>query len=800
MSNPTSADRLQTSPIPLAPLGERGRGSAPLPVPLTPLIGRNAELAALTGLLLEEARLVTLTGPGGVGKTRLALAAAAAVAGQSAFPDGVAFVALASVRDPDLVMPTVARALGVRESPGRPVATTLAAYLCPRRFLLVLDNLEQVLAAGPSLAELLQACPDVRILATSRAPLHVYGEQEFPVHPLAVPAAVQTPFVSDVARNETVALFVQRARAVRPDFELSAENVASVVEICRRLDGLPLAIELAAAKVKLLSPAALQARIERTLSLLVDGPRDQPARLRSMRDAIAWSYDLLNANEQALFQRLSVFVGGFTLEAAADVVAVGELGLDVLSGVAVLVDQSLVRQFDGPDDEPDADAPRFAMLETIREFGLERLEEIGEADLSRRRLAAWCVALAEEAEAELWGPGEAGRWFLRVEADLDNMRAVLSWAIERRDVETGLRLAGALGRFWTVHGLVGEGRRWLDLVLEQGGGPTTPGRATALFWAGMLANVHGDAERAVALGQEALELARSDGNRTDVGEALYLLGRVAQGRGDFAGAAASLEEALAIFRTEGKSTRAAYTLDHLGWIAGRQGDHALAGTRCDEAMALHLQAGDERGVAMPLLILADGAHEQGDLGRAEALFAQALRLLHEFGDPVGVAECLTGLAAVAAEVSQPQRAARLFGAAQAARERSGNATSRVIVSATYAAAEAAARRALGDEGFEAAHAAGRALPPAEAVLEAVGGRTKQATRQPSSPPAAGAALSRRELEVLRLVAEGRADKEIAAALSLSPRTVGRHVGSILAKLGVDSRAAAAALAVRRGLL
>jgi predicted ATPase len=445
--DPLPADRSQPEMTPAV----RDRFVPSVPTPLTSFVGRERELAALTTLARrDDVRLVTLTGPGGVGKTRLALRAADLLA--PAFADGAAVVELASVADPDLVAPAVARALGITDAGERPLAARLAGALRNRSLLLVLDNFEQVVDAAPAVAALLASCRGLKVLATSRAPLRISGEQDVPVPPLGLPEA-SAP-LDRLAEAEAVRLFVARARAADPAFVLTAEDGRAIASICARLDGLPLAIELAAAKTRLLPPSALLARLESRLPLLAGGPREAPARLRTMRDAIAWSHDLLSAEDRALYRRLAVFVGGFTL-AAVEAIAVGLAG-DALVGVEALADQSLVRRI-----EVVAGEPRFAMLETVREFGLERLAESGEHDAVRDAHAAWCLALAEAAAPDLIAGRDLVRWLSRLDAELDNLRAALAW-FDRLGKHTELlRLLAAIEEYWTARPYHAEVRRWL---------------------------------------------------------------------------------------------------------------------------------------------------------------------------------------------------------------------------------------------------------------------------------------------------------------------------------------------------
>jgi predicted ATPase len=489
MADRTPADGRQFQLVPLIPPPDRDRLGVP-PVPLTSFVGREHEIAILTSLLRHGgARLVTLTGPGGVGKTRLALRV---IEEQGAdFADGVAFVSLAPLTDPDLVVATIASIVGVREVRGRSIADLLADALADRRLLLVLDNFEHVVKAAPLVPELLTACPNLVVLATSRTILRVSGEQSFLVSPLKVPGSAETDVAEELGAAETVRLFVDRARATDPSFALNARNVQAIGEICRRLDGLPLAIELAAARICLLPPAAMLARMEHRLPLLTGGPRDAPTRLRTMRDAIAWSHELIAPAEQTLFRRLGVFVGGFTVEAAE---AVADDGGDVFEGIASLVANNLLRQDAGADGGPDPDAswalPRFRMLETVREFALEQLAVSGEVDVIRGRHAAWCLELAEQSEIATWGGPQQVQWLDRLETELPNLRGALGWLEETGDTEATSRLAGELKGCGSTaaiapRGTPGCSARWHeqtnpDRWTRQG--PDGPGQARNVPW------------------------------------------------------------------------------------------------------------------------------------------------------------------------------------------------------------------------------------------------------------------------------------------------------------------------------
>jgi predicted ATPase len=595
-------------------------------------------------LLREETGLVTLTGPGGTGKTRLALQVAADLVDD--FRDGVCFVDLAPIRDPGLVVSAIAQPLGVREAGGEPPLETLKGFLRDQSPLLVLDNFEQVLDAAPTVAALLSAAPRLKVLVTSRTLLRLRGEQEYPVPPLPVPDPRHLPQLATLSHYGAVELFIQRAVNARPEFAVSNENAPAVAEICHRLDGLPLAIELAASRLRLFSPEALLARLGSRLRLLVGGPRDLPARQQTLRDTIAWSYDLLAEPEQSLFRRLSVFAGGWTLEAAEAVCsespdpdATGE----ILALLTALVEQSLVRQGEGGGET------RFGMLETIREFGQERLAQSGEAAAVRRQHAHFFLAVAEAAEGELSGPDQL-LWLDRLEREHDNLRAALTWSIESGAVELGLRLGCALEGFWQARGYQREGRDQLRLLLAlpASAAPGDPrsgrtARARGLSTAGGLTLFHGELETARALYEESLAIWRRLEDWGGIAAALRRLGWMSLGEVDLPTARARVEESLALCREAGDSSGIASALPLLAEICRGEGDHTTARALAEESLALARARGDRRGIMGGLESLGCAAMEQGDVATARRALEESLAVARELGHRRGIAQALTSL-------------------------------------------------------------------------------------------------------------------------------------------------------------
>jgi predicted ATPase/class 3 adenylate cyclase len=732
-----------------------------LPTQLTPFIGREREVTeAATLARRQDVRLVTLTGAGGTGKTRLALQVAAELLDD--FEDGVFFVDVAPITDPHLLVPTIAQTLSVRERPGESLADTLHHYLRDKRDLLVLDNLEQLRDAGPMVTALLTRAASVKALVTSRAPLHLSSEHEYPVSPLAFPDVDVAETLEQLAAYEAVQLFLERAQAVKPEFELTSENGQSVAEICARLDGLPLAIELAAARVRILSPEALLGRLSRRLTLLIGGALDAPARQRTLRDAIDWSYGLLDPAEQRLFAGLSVFLGGCTVEAAEAVCTpAAELDATVFDGIASLVDMSLVRQGDGPGGEP-----RFSMLETIREYALERLERSGKEEVFRQRHADYFTAFAEQAEPEILGADQLA-WIERLEPDRDNFRSALGWLIERRQGERALRLIGSLRRAWVARGYLSETRSWLEAAFVHGAAVPPEVEAKARYGLGRVALVQGDYDQAIPsleestrlfrevseteglvfsladlgflataqgrhedaqrLAEESLAVATAAAKERPVAAALHSLACTKLAAGEYAEARSLFEESLALRRSLGDKRNIANSLSYLGSLALLEEAYNRAAAFLDESLALGRELGNQLLVATTLANQSLVALAAGDTEQAATLGTESLALSHELGDKRTTVECLHVLAGVAAVQGEPLRAALLAGAAESlhAAIKAPPSPAERAVSEPFMSI---ARAAVDDDSFEAAWERGRLMSYEAAVAYALENQDVLATR------------------------------------------------------------------------
>ena len=653
-----------------------------VPVPVSTLVGRDRELAEIRAALGSgEARLLTLTGPGGAGKTRLGIEAANALAGE--LPDGAFFVPLDAIRDPALILPAIAHALAVRESGERPLLESLTERLAGRRVLMLLDNFEQLAESAPLLTEVLEAAPSLTFLVTSRAALRLNGEREYPVETLGP--------------TDAVALFAERAQAADPSFRLTDDNSDAVEEICARLDGLPLALELAAARTKLLPPRAMLERLDERLELLSRGPRDKPARHQALRDTVGWSYELLDPDEQRLFARLAVFSGGCTLESA---VAVCDASLDL---TAALIDHSLLERVDA----------RLRMLETIREYALEQLaEDDGAGDL-RRRHAEYFLKLSESEPVA----GQAA-WLAQLDVEQDNLRAALAWCVETGEAGLGLRLAASLWEFWWVRGHLAEGRRWLDDALVRGVSESPELKARALHAAASLATRQGAYGRAAELSEQSLALWEELGDVSGTARSLLSLGTVAAEQGDHERAISLSERAAELYQESGDQRGHALAVSNLGGIALERGEYAKAASLSEQAYGLFETLEDSEGMAFALVNQGFAALSEHEHERALALLRQALRRLAEleFRDVIGY--CFEGLAAVLAFTGQPGPAARLLGAAEALRENLGVDLA-PAERETHEETAVAIREALGEDEFSAEWRLGRELALDEAIAFAL---------------------------------------------------------------------------------
>jgi non-specific serine/threonine protein kinase len=755
-------------------------------------VGREKELAEVRRLL-EDARLLTLTGAGGCGKTRLALAVAGEVVEE--FEDGAWMVDLAPLADPALVAQAVASTLGVREQQGRSLTATLSDYLSSKKVLLVLDNCEHLIEACAELAEtLLHSCPELRVLATSREALGILGEVAWPVPSLSLPDLRRLPDMGRLPRYESARLFLERAAAVKPDFALTEQNAPAVAQICYRLDGIPLAIELAAARAKVLSVEQIAERLEDSFGLLSAGGRTAMPRHRTLHATMDWSHELLPEEERALFRRLSVFSGGFTLDAADSVCAGEDLDRDeVLGLLSHLVDKSLVIM------REESGEARYRLLETVRQYGWEKLSESSEEGQLRERHARYYLALAEEAEPELKGERQVA-WLERLERERNNLRAAMEWILGWGELEEAARLGWALWLFWGIRAHFAEGRRSMERALSAKGSAAMPAsaRAKALYVEGMMENYQGDHRSAEVLLEESLRLFRELDDKLGTAYALSNAGFAALGQGQHQLAITLTEEAVELFLEVGEKWGAAIELGFLAVAWRDQGDHEKAKRLAERGLALSREVGERQTITAALYTLATLAQAEHDHERARELFEEGLKLSAELGNEADVAHCLEGLASIAGAEGTIVRAARLWGAEEALLERFEAAVYTYVPNRSILRSRvAAARSQLDEEAFEAAWAEGRTMNPKQVIDYALDrSTTLEETAAPEPYPAG---LSAREAEVLRLVATGLTNAEVAKELFISSRTVSWHLGSIYRKLGFNSRTEAVRFAIEHSL-
>lgn len=774
--------------------GSKRQGN--LPSTLTTFVGRRREVTGAKRLLAES-RLVTLIGIGGVGKTRLALRVAEDV--RRDFPDGVWFVELADLHDPGLVPDTVAAVFGLHDQAAQSPAHLLIDHLAGRNALLVLDNCEHLLDAAAKLVdELLRDCPRIRILATSREPLGVGGEAVLRVPPLPVPDPDQPPRLEALPRYESVTLFEERARAAVPDFALTEDNRETVARICHRLDGLPLPIELAAARLRALSLDQILERLTDRYRILTAGSRVAPTRLQTLRLSVDWSYELCTQEERRLWSRLAVFSGGFELDAVEGVCADEPGSTSMLDLIASLVDKSILNI------ENSGTAVRYGMLETLRDYGQEKLAESGECRQFRSRHRDWFRGLAEHSEARWVGPGQP-EMIARLTRERGNLRDALEFSITESGAgEHAVRMANALYPFWFCRGMLGEARHWFARALAASDAGPDRARISALCLASQLAGMQEDFAAGTALVAEAGHLAAEVGDPVVDAQVAHARGRQALYRGELAEAIGPIERSIGPLRSLSDPHRLIWALQALGLVAGMDGDVGLARTCHEEVLAITRSRGESEYRARAMFLLGLTLWRQGLHERASALFAEALGLAGQVGDRFAGSGCIESLAWAAARARDGDRAAVLSGAAQALRQMMG--VPPVLIPTMLVFHEECRRQCrglLGDRAFEGALARGAALEFADAVDFALGrgdasGLTRREMDAPTAPmrivvPAEESpALTRREQQVADLVAQGMTNREIAETLVISQRTAEGHVERVLAKLGFGSRTQIAA--------
>lgn len=697
-------------PVVLAPAEVRSSPATNLPVQATSFVGRTREIAKVRQLLATT-RLLTLTGPGGTGKTRLALQVAEAV--RENYPDGIWFVPLAAVQDAGLVVITIAGVLKVPEGPGETIETSLIKHLQDKQMLLVVDNFEHVVEAAPLLSMLMAGAARFKLLVTSREVLRLYGEQEYPVPSLTVPDGDQAYSIEEAAEFESVRLFVERAQASQPDFALAAENVQAVARICMRLDGLPLAIELAAARSKLLSPPQLLVRLEQGLSGLGQGPRDAPARQRTLRSTIDWSFNLLSDGEKRLFSRLGVFRGGWTLD-AMEAVCGCDLPFDLLDALHSLMDKSLVQAAEDQNGEP-----RFRMLETVRDYAWEQVGH-DEAIQTQHEHCEWFLALAEQGGKGMQ-TAHSQMWYARLRVEEDNLNAVLDRSLnDEGGTDIGLRVATALCEYWHARGTFRQGRAWLQAFLARTAETPSSIRAQALAYAAMMAKLEHDFEAVERLSRDALEMARIVGDRSVEAFTLHYQAHVAQEKGNYEGARALYLRSIALFEEEGDAWGKGELLNCLGDMYRLSGNYAEAESALVQALASRRSFNNRRGVGATLNNLGHVLCRRQDAQRAEACFREGLAICQATGHKELSCLCVCGFAGVALFHNQPERATQLLGAA----DRFHTESHRALESpdrVDYEWLVAQAREKLPEARFAQMWAQGEQMSLAQAIAYALGG-------------------------------------------------------------------------------